>query len=80
MDRIRHAFPVDGNDYDRVPFRQDGLLDEGSQSPLSEFARTLVRAAAVMGAKEAAGLLVDGKHGQPVKLPCQSTAPGTSTS
>ena len=67
-DRIGHAFPVDGRDYSRGAFRQDGLHDQESQSSLSEFARTLVRAAAIMGAKEAAGLLVGWKHGQPVNL------------
>ena len=67
-DRIGHAFPVDGSNHGRGTFRPDGLRDEESESPLSEFACALVRAAAIMGAKETAGLLVAWKHGQPVKL------------
>ena len=67
-DRIGHAFPVDGSNYSRGAFRPDGLRDYESQSPLGEFARTLVRAAAIMGAKQAARLLVAWKSGEPVSF------------
>ncbi|MDE0390384.1 MAG: HEPN domain-containing protein [Rhodospirillales bacterium] len=67
-DRIGHAFPVDGSDIGRGTFRPDGLYDEESQSPVREFTLVLVRAAAIMGAKEATGLLVAWKQGQPVNL------------
>ena len=67
-DRIGHAFPVDGSNYSRGAFRPDGLRDYESQSPLGEFARTLVRAAAIMGAKQAARLLVAWKSGDPVSF------------
>ena len=42
-DRIGHAFPVDGSKHGRRTFRQDGLLDEESESPLREFACALVQ-------------------------------------
>ena len=67
-DRIGHAFPVDGSDYGRATFRPDGLRDEESQSQLRQFALALVRATAVIGVKEAAGLLVGWKSGEPVEL------------
>ena len=67
-DRIGHAFPVDGSVHGVRTFRQDGLLDKESQSPLREFAYALVRAAAIMGVKEAAGLLAGWSHGQPVNV------------
>ena len=67
-DRIGHAFPVDGSDYGKTTLRADGLIDEESHSPLREFACALVRAAAVMGIKEAVGLLVGWKSGEPVDL------------
>ena len=67
-DRIGHAFPVDGSDYGRGTLRPDGLRDDESHSSLREFARALVRAAAIMGAKKAAGLLAAWKDGQPVNL------------
>ena len=49
-------------------FRQDGLLDKESQSPLREFAYALVRAAAIMGVKGAIELLAGWSDGQPVNL------------
>ena len=67
-DRIGHAFPVDGSVYSRGAFRPDGLRDDESQSPLGEFTRTLVQAAAIMGPEQAARLLVAWKGGEPVNF------------
>ena len=66
--RIGHAFPVDGNDHGRETFRQDGLRDEESWSPVREFALALVRAAAIMGVERAVGLLAGWNRGDPVEL------------
>ncbi len=67
-DRIGHAFPVDGSDHGRGAFRQDGLRDKESWSPVREFAHALVRAAAIMGVERAVGLLAGWNRGDPVEL------------
>ena len=67
-DRIGHAFPTGVNNSGRSATRADGLVDKECTSPLPDFARALVQAAAIMGIERATQLLTGWKRGEPIRL------------
>ena len=69
-DRIGHAFPIAGGSggETRTTQRADGLRDEEFRSPVRDFVSALVRAAALIGAETAAGLLDEWKRGAALRF------------
>lgn len=67
-DRIGHVFPTAVNNSSYSKSRPDGLLDERNTSPLPDFSRSLVQAAAIMGVERVMKLLMDWKRGEPIRL------------
>ena len=68
--RLGHAFPIDRFDGGHLLHRNrsDGLSDFEFESAVADFANCLVQMAAIVGVDRVIQLLVDWKHGEPVRF------------
>ena len=66
--RIGHAFPIEGGSAEQITVADGDLYRFKYHSELRDFARALVQAAALMGARTATGAMAGWCQGQPVEV------------